>query len=384
MTWAALVTGTVLGLLLLELCSYAYLRVVEGYDGRHLLPHQYDDYKHLQPVPHYVNTKGIIHNGQGFRRTAEVALVKPPGTYRIFLMGGSTAYGLGSLSRFGREQYGVIPNDQTIDHYLEQYLRSALAPRPVEVINAAVTSHYSHHHLIYLNQTILKYHPDMVIFLDGYNDYFPYTEGFDQFRDYPYRAWSHLFLDEPTVKGFPAYTGWWLYQKSHAVHLVVKQFRPVWQRVVGSFQPREEINVPQALAHLHRNADNNFVKMVERNALILRHEGILPVVTLQPEVVYRQRKQLTPFEQTLFEEVSTSWPVNFIQFKNEARALVAGKLQQASDRTGAYFFDLTDVFGAVTGDAYSDHCHLTGIGNRALAENLSRRLLPLIRADVHA
>jgi hypothetical protein len=138
--WAAVVMGLLLSLCLAEALSYSYLRIVEGYDGRHLLPNQFDDYKHLQPVPGYVNTKGIAHNGQGFRRTTEVTKDKAPGVYRIFLMGGSTAYGLGSLSRHGRDKYGVVGNEQTIDFYLEQLLRARLPERQVEVINAAITS----------------------------------------------------------------------------------------------------------------------------------------------------------------------------------------------------------------------------------------------------
>ena len=52
----------------------------------------------------------------------------------------------------------------------------------------------------------------------------------------------------------------------------------------------------EALWNLDTNADRNFVKMVERNSLVLRHEGIVPIVALQPEIVYQQRKQLTSFE----------------------------------------------------------------------------------------
>ena len=68
----------------------------------------------------------------------------------------------------------------------------------VEVINAAITSHYSHHHLIYLNQAILKYSPDMVVFFDGFNDYYAYQHGFDQFRDYAYQERAHQMLDAPS------------------------------------------------------------------------------------------------------------------------------------------------------------------------------------------
>ena len=56
--------------------------------------HQFDDYKNIHPTLHYQDTRGVTHNAQGFRRTEDVSATKPSGTYRVFLMGGSTAYGL--------------------------------------------------------------------------------------------------------------------------------------------------------------------------------------------------------------------------------------------------------------------------------------------------
>ncbi len=83
----------------------------------------------------------------------------------------------------------------------------------------------SHHHLIYLNQTVLKYDPDMVIFLDGFNDYFQYQKGFDQFRDYAYQERASTMLGEPTIGAWLSYTGWWLFRKSHAFYLIGRASR---------------------------------------------------------------------------------------------------------------------------------------------------------------
>ncbi|MBK8378749.1 MAG: hypothetical protein IPL14_12605 [Nitrospira sp.] len=53
-------------------------------------------------------------------------------------MGGSTAYGLGSLSPQGHQKYPVLKNSETIDHYLEKFLHRAVPSRRIEVINAAI------------------------------------------------------------------------------------------------------------------------------------------------------------------------------------------------------------------------------------------------------
>lgn len=362
----------------LELLSYTYLRVVDGYDGRHLMNYQFDDYKNIRLTPNFSNSKGIYHNPQGFRRNESTQMETPPGRFRIFIMGGSTAYGLGSLSRYGQEKYSIIRNDQTIDFYLERYLNGLQLPAHVEVINAAITSHYSHHHLIYLNQTILKFHPDMVIFIDGFNDYYPYEKGFDQFRDYAYQERVHQFMSEPTINAFLGYSGWWAFRKSHFIYLTAKTLRPVWLGISRIGRHRVRIDVDEALRNLQENAEANFVKLVERNGLILRQENVIPVFTLQPEIVFQQSKILSPMEQKISEEMTDQWQENFVEFKNKAKPIVLDCMRRATQTSGAHFLDLTDIFGGMEEDVYTDYCHLTPMGNKRLAEELAPKILPLV------
>lgn len=386
-SWRAIMTGSLLacvfGFSILEVASYLYLRVAEGYDGMHLMMHQFDDYKNIHPTPGFRDTRGVVHNAQGFRRAEDVLVDKPAGTYRIFVMGGSTAYGLGSLSPQGHAIYPILKNDETIDHYLETFLKHALPSRKIEVINAAIPSHSSHHHLIYLNQTVLKYKPDMVVFIDGYNDYYPWERGYDQFRDYPYRQWSHLYLDEPSWKAWMSYSGFWIYRKSHFVYLAGKKLRPLWWAVQNvNPQPRRQLDVDEALRNWDANAEHNFVRMVDRDALILKHEGVVPVFTLQPDLLFQQRKVLTEFEQRLSAEVDQAQPVNYREFKNQARPMVIDKLKRVTGSHGASFIDMTDILGDISGDAFTDDCHLTPIANKTVAEYIGQRIVPLISMPV--
>ncbi len=110
----------------LELAATWYLKAFRGYDGEHLLQYEFDPYKNIIPTRNFVDTRGIRHNSQGFRRSTEVPLAKSEETYRIFLMGGSTAYGLGGLWPHLQRDYEVIDNSETIDAYLQKYLQHAL------------------------------------------------------------------------------------------------------------------------------------------------------------------------------------------------------------------------------------------------------------------
>jgi lysophospholipase L1-like esterase len=374
----ALLLAVALSGLTLEGAGYLYLRMFDGYDGNHLMNYQFDDYKVITPTPNYSNWKGIYHNAQGFREKVDTPRTKEPGVFRIFLMGGSTGYGLGSLSKFGQEKYPIITNDETIDFYLEEYLKTKLPGQRLEVINASITSHFSHHHLIYLNQTILKYDPDMIVFLDGFNDYYAYTKNFDQFADYAYAERAHLFMMEPSMEAWAKYSGWWLFRKSYFVHVAAKTLRPLWLYLTRSAGERIHIDVAEALGNLRENARRNFIKIVERNSVILQHEGVQAVFALQPEIAFKQSKKFSPLEQDIYDEMENHWQENFVKFKNEARPIVAKFLQEATAKTGSLFVDLTDIYGAVEGDVYTDYCHLTPLGNRKLAESLGDAIAPLV------
>jgi hypothetical protein len=238
----------------------------------------------------------------------------------------------------------------------------------------------SHHHLIYLNQTILKFHPDMIIFIDGFNDYYPEKKGFDQFRDYAYQERVHQYMAEPSIDAWLGYTGWWLFRKSHFVHVASKTVLPLWLWFKSMDRGQARMNVDGALSNLRENAHNNFLKMVERNTIILRHEGVVPVFTVQPEIIFKQSKVFTKMEQDILQEMTTHWSENYSEFKNRARPVVIDQMKQATGQTGAYFFDLTNIFGGLDDDAYTDYCHLTPMGNKRLAYYLGEKVLPIILA----
>ncbi|MGL5077680.1 MAG: SGNH/GDSL hydrolase family protein, partial [Waterburya sp.] len=138
-------------------------------------------------------------NEQGFRDRDPLPLVKPANEIRIFLLGGSTAFG-----------YGTSSNKTTISEYLEQRLQQRLQqqqaspelyqseilpekpnispdakkekqekPKSIStkiksgqyrVINAAVPGYASGNELAQLALEVLKYKPDLIVVLNGYED----------------------------------------------------------------------------------------------------------------------------------------------------------------------------------------------------------------------
>ena len=107
---------------------------------------------HLEPNQHYTT---IDINMDGFRGK-EIELKKAFDTYRIFVIGGSTTFGVGSSS-----------NETTIPGYLQEYFLT-INELNVEVINAGIPKAFSHTEFNYIQNKILDYEPDLlIIMMDG-------------------------------------------------------------------------------------------------------------------------------------------------------------------------------------------------------------------------
>lgn len=101
-------------------------------------------------------------NSMQFRSTKEVAMPKPQGVYRIFLTGGSTAFGSGAPSQ-----------DRIIGQYLENLLNAEVTPSThlrYEVFTLANPAWTSTHERIAIENRLSELAADMVISFSGNND----------------------------------------------------------------------------------------------------------------------------------------------------------------------------------------------------------------------
>jgi lysophospholipase L1-like esterase len=367
--------------LVLEVGARIGLRIFRGFDGSHLYQYEFDPYRNIHPTPNFVDRRGVRHNSVGFRRSSEVEVAKPAGTYRIFLMGASTAYGLGGLWPHIQRDYAVLDNSQTIDAYLQAILGDSVPGARVEVINAAVTSTWTHHHLIYLNQRLLGYDPDMVLFLDGFNDFFFANRDHDQFASYSYGLPSRVIMGDPSLYALAYANSWWLFRKSAAAHVASRLGQTIKRALSRSRPPT--INADSAVARLRDVFPRNALKMHERSGLILQAESVRTVFMLQPLLILeRQRRGMPPIERQLFDFNVASWPVNYEEFSHRAMPFIRERETAMAARVGATFLDLSQPFDGVEEQVYTDYAHLTPRGNELLAQRIAAHVLPMIRADV--
>ncbi len=103
-------------------------------------------------------TESITINNLGFRGD-EFSNVKPPNTYRIFMVGGSTMFGAGSTS-----------DETTIPGFMQKFLAEKDFDFDIEVINSGIQGADSNTELKLVKQKLVTFSPDLIIMYDGWND----------------------------------------------------------------------------------------------------------------------------------------------------------------------------------------------------------------------
>jgi len=325
-------------------------------------------------------------NESGFRRATGTARAPAAGTVRIFLVGGSTAFGSNGLyPQFPSEPLGP----RTIDHYLETMLNDSLAGRQVEVINAGVPEYRLFQETTLFREKLIGYSPDLVIFLDGHND-ISFLTG-NEIRELVAPLWSarHFKRGEQALNarspiGALHYADIYLGRTSYAYHLLAQLFQRVadrrgvredhpWGQV--PFRPQDESALAGRWASQMDSLSHEYIDQVRDLAAIAGHRDRPILYVLQPEIVNEDPAHLTQIERRIQQ---------FAYEHHRDRGTFAWRwlgamLPERLDSLRSPVFDVLDLGHIATPagvQLYTDYTHLTPDGNRLVAE----RMVPHVRA----
>ena len=339
-------------------------------------------------------------NEQGFRDDNPVPLEKPKDEIRIFLLGGSTAFGQWSASnqatatissklearlnervaqqKRSPEKYQPIPLP-VYKPELEKALTLPLKIREGQyrVINAAVPGYASGNELAQLALQILPYSPDAVIVLDGYTDLMlpsdkaqtdiPEIDAF--LNNAPGHLWAYLsgrlknwVTDTYLVKAIQ----YWLLRPQPSVSqlslVVSEKTAPLEQHLAPD--PTE---LQRRVARYH-----NFHKQMVK---LTTGANIPLVIAVQPEITGRGTSQLSPDEQKLLKELGAIYKqrvqTGYAQLEKATHKLQDGFPKNVKTLN---FYKLYEDF---PNRAFYDAVHLTEDGNLLLAERLYQAIAVL-------
>jgi lysophospholipase L1-like esterase len=272
-----------------------------------------------------------------FRYDREIGVPKPPDLVRVFLIGGSTAFGSGASG-----------NGTTVGGYLERHLNDALAPdgRRCEVVTAANCAWSSTHERIVVENRLVELEPDLVIALSGHNDAFWASRGRNVLR-------TRIFQDD------------------YFFALVNAALASNGGEPFPTADPGAEETVDPALAGAR----------LARNAGLAHHAlasvGAQYLFALQP-VLKLTRKALTPREGAIAAlEGAHQWYARMPGYYDEFRRVLS-----TLERPGLHVADATGAFDEAGADVdlFVDSCHFGDRGYDALARWLLERVVPIVGA----
>ena len=322
-------------------------------------------------------------NNAGFREPRAISMEKPADEFRIFLTGGSTAFGMGAGGEATTAMnWYSLTYRETISHMMEQILnRTELIPgKKIRVYNTAVWG-YGYQHLLMRYVTKLRrYNPDMVISLDGANE-IPLVsrlhEDWDYFQEgqYSYLLRQIFSYNQP---GLASYLTLWLKNNTYFMSYIwmgKDLFVELNRNTVEEF-PEDRVaaaphNVPQSVEEKSARMDRNVgtvIRMIENYHSVLENDRVAHIFALQPWF-YSSKKPLHEKEK-IVAGLKGHRDYYGIPSDKVYKLFVDRAVPSATEK-GYFLADFAQYFDDVSEWVFTDWCHLTAEANYLIAKELS-------------
>lgn len=337
---------------------------------RHIAQMDYDPFLGYLPTASYDGV-GYHTNAQHLRYNEDLAEQKAPNEVRIFVTGGSTAWGAG------------VGQHQTYAHYLEELFAedARFDAFKIRVIPAGVGAYVTTQERTLLLNHLLDYEPDLIVMFTGANDVYHGYRGNRLLRNQDFMEIRQALAQSPISKVLPGVDPsqlqydapyWADYRiKLHwlaatAAHRIAHP--GVASDVVEGQSFPIELTTSESLRNIHVMLDAT------------RRIGIDLVLYLQPYLV-ASAKPLADWEQELLKrsEASTpGWPA----YVRDAYPKYKRALADDALREGYSFFDADVAIQAEKEAVFVDDFHLGDRGNALLARHLHGLLADRVEAIV--
>jgi len=342
-------------------------------------------------------------NEQGFRDDKPLPLEKPKNEIRIFLVGGSTAFGQGNANNQAtlaskletRLNERVAQQKRSPEKYRPQVLpfykpeldKALTLPLQLKeakyrVINAAVPGYTSGNELAQLALQILPYSPDAIVSLNGYTDLMlpsdqqqrdiPNIENF--LDNAPGHFWTHL-----TQQFNYGVTNTYLFKATQA--WMFKPQPSVSKTTLVATESTAPLGeqLPADSAELERRTARYRDRLTQM-AMLTKGAKIPLVAAVQPEITGRSQAKLSSQEKSILKELGTVYKQR-VETGYGQLAKVNQELQKAFPRNvkALNFYKLEEDLSK---GGFTDAIHLSEEANTVLAERFYRTLTGLRNLQV--
>ena len=278
------------------------------------------------------NFKTININSDGFRGNE---IQKNP-DYRIFMIGGSTTFGVGSSS-----------DSKTIPAYLQNIINmNNNDGLNIEVINAGIPKASSITEIELIQNKILAYQPDLLIIYDGINDL------------------------------------------GYGLKYSVSNGEPLSDSIIREIS-RGSYYTPKILLTHYFNYKHNTVDVIPFNSSDINEKTLLWKErwekVCQKDTNFKTIIILQPFVDTKFKPLTEEEMKYYKHYDSESKSdyyqLYANKLDELKDSCDLTI-DLRDAFASYSTTIYFDSVHVSDFGNEVVANQISEKIIPIILQDI--
>jgi lysophospholipase L1-like esterase len=312
---------------------------------------------------HYVNGTAASTNSMGYRGPI-VPLQPAPGTTRIILFGGSASYGWG------------VPDDQTIDTHMRAVLSERYPSGHFEVINLAFDAYDSYQDLERLRSDGLGMHPSIVILNTGLNDV--RNAWYPDLKDPDPRTliWEAVLqrLRAEQANGGPTV---WTRIKHYSLlarlpgylREMVNQRREAQARARKPAATNTNSSIGASGQPPYPDAADYFERNVRRAVDLSTKAGASVLLSMPPSSIRSYPPDTTSQQGYWIYNARTT-----ADYRDElSRRLVAIAADKQKAGRAVCF-----VAPVVPTPLFIDDAHLTGAGNRAVAESFIRAIAPFL------
>jgi lysophospholipase L1-like esterase len=295
---------------------------------------------------------------------------------------------------------GVYAYPSSIAGRLKAYLEQHKPGARYEVINASGFERRIHQSFIQYVQSLAKFHPDVIVNLEGMNDVYSIASGTpfeDVEQQLPFyvdlyrRPHSPLNYSATYYVLSTAYEKW-INRRGGAAATDTAETTPrpaeSQTRMSGPSGKEEKAAPPpeyeKKLADYRRHCEP-LLRVLREYFAVLKADQTRCIFALQP-LLHRRKvnKQLSPTEQRLFAVMAPQAATSAAPPDEHTLLLMyfyddflSGAIKKIAGEYGVSYVDVNAEITGLGPDAelYTDYCHLTPEGNRRVAEILGRVVL---------
>jgi lysophospholipase L1-like esterase len=362
--------------------SYPYNRVVSGYTVFRNTP----QFNHgTSTIRLSADDPDATLDRFGFLTGKRITEEKGNDTIRVFLQGGSAAYGAGqNVNYHAVHTYpdGVYSYSISIAGQLQSMLAKQFPDRNIEVVNSASYARVYHQSLVQYLERLSRFEPDYVISFDGWNDISTFVHG-RPYEDAEGLLPEFIELDRRARS---------LLNRSNTFYVLATAYDKLR---VGRNRSTAAARAMQrdVSREAYQSQRDRFVKQAQRFEQIVGHylaaleaDGTRYIFVLQPMLTRADNKSLSSIEEELLAAtLQGAWmdQDDLLVARYFFDDFLVPRLESLFAPHDALFIDGNREIADLddSSEFFTDYCHLTVEGNRIIAQRISDHIEHLERSE---